>query len=155
MYGSENAEEKLIRLLDSARPEDVGRILAEYAELFDDPRGGFPAFMRRTLKKKGVRQQDMFLRADVSEGYGYKLISGEKRTRRRDTLLRLFIAARFDRTEADRALKLVGMPALYPRFKRDAVIIIALNCGISEPAAVDDLLLSHGLEPLSSICAED
>ncbi|MBQ4341073.1 MAG: hypothetical protein II756_01065, partial [Clostridia bacterium] len=100
------------------------------------------------LREKGLRQQEVFLKADISEGYGYKLISGEKHTRRRDTLLRLFYAAGVSPTEADRLFALASMPALYPMFARDAVLMITLRSGLREPAAVDELLVSLGFDPL-------
>ncbi len=134
--------------LKRTRVSDTERFLRENAALFIDPASGFPAYMRLLLKQKGLRQQDVFLRADISEGYGYKLISGEKRTRRRDTLLRLFFAAGFTLDEAQKALRLSELPALYPRFKRDAVLMIALNSRLCDPAAVDELLTLHGLAPL-------
>ena len=140
--------ERLAEILKKARPEDAERILAENAELLAEPGGGFSAYMRVLLRKKGLLQQEVFLRADISEGYGYKLVSGEKRTRKRDTLLRLVLAAGFTLEEAQRALRLAEMPTLYPAFARDAVLMIAFNSGMTEPAAVDELLIRHGMEPL-------
>ncbi|MBO6062160.1 MAG: hypothetical protein J6P98_08645 [Clostridia bacterium] len=144
----EDITRKLDRILREARPADAGRILCEHAADFAKPEEGFSSYMRSKLREKGLRQQEVFLKADISEGYGYKLISGEKRTRRRDTLLRLFFAAGFTTEEASRALRLGEMPTLYPRFPRDAVLIIAFNSGLRDPAAVDELLIKHGLEPL-------
>ena len=140
--------ERLTAVLRSARPEDTGRILREYADELTEPSVGFSAYMRGLLRKKGLRQQEVFLKADISEGYGYKLISGEKRTRRRDTLLRICFAAGFTLEEANRALRLSEMPTLYPRFPRDAVLMIAFNSGLCDPACVDELLTGHGMDPL-------
>lgn len=144
----EKATQRLNEILKRAKPEDAGRVLSEHAGELIDPEFAFPNFMRAVFREKGLRQQDVFLKADISEGYGYKLISGEKRTRRRDTLLRIFFAAGFSLEEANRALLLGGMPVLYPRFARDAVLTIAINSGIREPSAVDELLKAHGFEPL-------
>ena len=138
----------LKQAIETARPEDAARILREYASVFEAPQRAFSDNMRALLREKGLRQQEVFLRADISEGYGYKLISGEKHTRRRDTLLRLFYAAGVSPTEADRLLTLASMPALYPMFARDAVLMITLRSGVSEPAAVDELLVSLGFDPL-------
>ena len=59
----------------------------------------FTEYMRKTLRKKGMSQQQVFRSADISDKYGYKLISGEKHTRQRDILIKLGIVARF--TEAE------------------------------------------------------
>ena len=144
----EDTTERLAAILKKTRPEDVGHILREHSSDLVSPDDGFPVFIRKMLRSKGLRQQDVFIKADISEGYGYKLISGEKRTRRRDTMLRLFFAAEFTLDEANRALRLCSMPTLFPVFARDAVLMIAFNSGMHDPAAVDELLVSHGMEPL-------
>ena len=86
--------------------------------------------------------------ADISEGYGYKLVSGEKHTLQRDTVLRLCFGGHLALDEVQRALKLYGMTPLYSRIPRDAVLIIAINANIYEITDVDDLLVKNGLEPL-------
>ena len=106
--------------------------------------------MRSMFKRKGIKQQDVFLAADISEGYGYKLIAEEKRTRQRDLILRLCLASGFSLEETQRALKIYGMAPLYPRMRRDAVLIVAINTGNYEIAIVDEMLAKHGMEPLYS-----
>lgn len=139
---------RLSETLKKTRVKDAESFLREHASSFTSPEEGFTLYMRALLREKGLRQQDVFLKADISEGYGYKLISGEKRTRRRDTLLRIFFAAGFTLKEAERGLRLSEMPTLYPRFKRDAVLMIAFNSGLCDPVEVDELLIKNGLEPL-------
>lgn len=151
----ENTTSELSEALKRTRVGEAERFLREYAGSFITPSLGFACYMRAQLKAKGLRQQEVFLKADISEGYGYKLISGEKRTRRRDTLLRLFFSAGFTLKEAEKALRLSEMPTLYPRFRRDAVLMIAFNSGLDDPSAVDELLVSNGLEPLFPSRAAD
>ena len=67
----------------------------------------------------------------------------------RDKLLRLFFAMGLELPQAQRGLELYGLAALYPRKKRDAILIIAFNRGISWVDQVDDLLIQHGEPPLS------
>lgn len=113
----------------------------------------FYTYMRSMFKKKGIKQQDVFLIADISEGYGYKLISEEKRTKQRDVILRLCIAAKFSLKETQRALKTYGMSPLYPRIQRDAIFIVAFNTGKHDVELVDEMLSKYGMEPLYS-CKE-
>ena len=103
--------------------------------------------MRSLIREKGVRLQDVFLLADISEGYGYKLISGEKHTRQRDVILKLCLTAGFSLEETQRALKLYGMSPLYARFPRDAVLISAISSGRREITEVNRLLEQNG-QPL-------
>ena len=115
----------------------------------------FAAYMHALLAEKGWKQRDLFIAADIPEGYGYKLLSEEKHTQKRDLLIRLFLAAHMSLREAEKALKLAGMPGLYARQPRDAVFIIAFNRGLYEIAAVDELLTSNGLEPLQGCGAQE
>ena len=104
--------------------------------------------MRETIKAKGLKQQDVFLSADISEGYGYKLISGEKHTNKRDVILRLCLGARFTLKETQTALRLYGFSPLYSKIDRDALLIIALNTGIYDIHEIDRLLSENHLEPV-------
>ncbi len=138
----------LTSILRSSRPENLADYLKENEDSLIQTDKPFASFMRETIQKKGIRQQEVFLAADISEGYGYKLISEEKHTRQRDVILRLCIAAGFDFSETQKALKLYGMSPLYSKIPRDAVFIIAVNTGINRLEAVDSLLKEHGFDPL-------
>ena len=90
----EQIGERLARELEDVRPENLWTFFREHREeLITEPKP-FALYMRRKLRDKGLLQQNVFLAADLSEGYGYKLISEEKHTRRRDTVLRLCLGAR-------------------------------------------------------------
>ena len=93
-------------------------------------------------------QQEVFLAADLSESYGYELISQEKHTRQRDTILRLCLGAGFSPEETCEALILYGMAPLYVRIPRDAVLTVALDRGIRDLSQINRMLERCGLEPL-------
>lgn len=150
----ENTTAFLNEILQRTRPEDISKVLERYADKLIPEAGAFSVYMRALIKKSGLTQQEVFLRAFIPERYGYKLISGEKTTQRRDVLIRIFLAAGFTIKEAQHALRLYGMPELYSRIDRDAVLMIALNSGMSDPFEVDELLEKHGMEPLSPCGAE-
>ncbi len=144
----EKTTDMLDRVLQETHPSKTGAFLETYADRLTDGTHPFSDYMRTVLKEKGIRQQDVFLAADISEGYGYKLISGEKHTRRRDTILRLCLGGRLKLDEVQRALKLYGMAPLYSKIPRDAVLMIAINNCLYEIADVDALLVENGVEPL-------
>ena len=108
----------------------------------------FADYVRRKLREKGLLQQNVFLAADLSENYGYKLIAEEKHTRNRDSILRLCLAARFRTEEVQEALILYGMAPLYGRFTRDAVLLAAISHGIRDLEALNSLLKDCGETPL-------
>ena len=95
------------------------------------------AYMRAKFKEKGVLQQEVFLAADLSERYGYKLIAEEKHTTQRDVILRLCLAAQF----------LYGMAPLLGRIPRDAAFIVAFQNRICDIHDVDAILRENDLPP--------
>lgn len=108
----------------------------------------FAEYMTAQLKKKKIKKQDVFLYADIPEGYGYKLLNEEKRTRQRDVILRLCYAGAFSLEETQKALKIYGMPQLYAKIPRDAVLIICFNERPGSILEVNELLKEYKMEPL-------
>ena len=104
--------------------------------------------MREKISEKNISQQQIFRAIDISDKYGYKLISGEKHTRQRDVILKLCIAGRFSIEETDEALILYGMAPLYMGNSRDTAIMTAINGGIREISDMNKRLTDSGFEPL-------
>jgi hypothetical protein len=143
-------EARLLEELGQIKPEELpGFLDAHREELLTEPRP-FAAYMRETLRKKGVLQQNVFLAADLSENYGYKLVSEEKHTVNRDTILRLCMAAGFSMPETQEALILYGMAPLYVRLPRDAVFLVAIRQHIRDVHQVNALMHSCGLPPMTN-----
>ena len=112
------------------------------------PEKAFAAYMRKLIRAKQLRQQDVFLLADIPERYGYKLLSEEKRTRQRDVILRICYAAGFSLEETQKALRIYGMPELYARQRRDALLMIVFNEHRGSIIEVNAFLKENGMEPL-------
>lgn len=140
--------ESLNKILRQTKPDRISDYLEKNADTLVNENKPFRAYMLGILRKKGYKQQELFIAADISEKYGYRIISEEKHTKQRDTVLRLCYAGRFSLLEAQRALKIYGMPALYAKIPRDAVLIIAFNNGIYDISSVNSLLLENKMDPL-------
>lgn len=108
----------------------------------------FSTYIKDLMKAKGVTQQTAFLKADIPERYGYKLLSGEKHTRQRDIILRVCYAAELTLKETQRALRKYGMPELYAKIPRDAMIMIAFNERPGSIIDVNTFLKENNMEPL-------
>ena len=145
----------LTSILCSAKPENLSDYLQENAISLIQKERPFAAFMRKTIHNKGLKQQDVFIRADIPESYGYKLISGEKHTRNRDVILRLLFASSFSLDDIQRSLKLYGMAPLYPKIPRDAVLMIAANKGLTDPYDIDELLTLDLVDELFDLELEE
>lgn len=144
----EQGSRRLNEELPGVRPSELTDFLEQHrADLITSPRP-FADYMRMKFREKGVLQQNVFLAADLSENYGYKLIAEEKHTRQRDTILRLCLAARFRPEEVQEALILYGMAPLHGRFPRDAVLTVAVQNEIYDLCDVNRLLRGSGQTPL-------
>ena len=142
--GSRRLNEELLRVGLNELPAFLER---HREDLITSPRP-FADYMRRKFREKGILQQNVFLAADLSENYGYKLIAEEKHTRQRDTILRLCLAAGFKLEEVQEALILYSMAPLHGRMARDAVLAVAAQNGIHDLREVNRLLQSCGQAPL-------
>ena len=142
------AEEGLYEQIGSIRLEDLPIFLREHAEaLLTGPRP-FAEYMRTKFRDKGVLQQNVFLAADISENYGYKIIAEEKHTVQRDIILRICLAAQFDLNETQKALILYGMAPLYWLLPRDIVFMAAIVHRAFDIHQVNDVLIKCGQAPL-------
>lgn len=78
------------------------------------------------LEKSLVSAPEWMAAADVSKSYGYQILRGE-RLPGRDIVLRTALTLRLTLKETQRLLSVSGCSALYPRVRRDAAVIFALN----------------------------
>lgn len=115
----------------------------------------FSIYVKDLLKQKAITQQIVFLKADIPERYGYKILSGEKRTRQRDIILRICYAAEFTLSETQEALKKYEMPQLYAKIPRDALLMIIFNERPGSIIDVNSLLKKNGMEPLKTSGLQD
>lgn len=144
----ETTTDSLNEVLKSTRPADIRKYLDENREKMLNEKDSFGNFIRDMLEKYGRTQREVFIAADISERYGYKLLSGEKHTSSRDYILRICISAGMNTEEVQQALRLYGMPVLYPRIPRDALVISAVSSGMTDVNEISDLLMKNGMEPL-------
>ncbi len=141
---------KLENILKSAYTFEAGKYLKENEESLLREEKRFSAYMKKLIKEKNLRQQDIFIQADVPERYGYKILSEEKHTRQRDVILRICYAAELTLEETQHALMLYGMSPLYARIPRDAVLMIAFNRHSGNILDVNAMLKEQGLELLQT-----
>ncbi len=135
-------------LPEEIRPEELPDFLRRHADVLLSDRRPFAGYMRAKFREKGVLQQNVFLAADISENYGYKLIAEEKHTVNRDMILRLCLGAGFGLDETQEALVLYGMAPLHSRRPRDIVFIAAIRNRLFDIHQVSALLIRCGQEPL-------
>lgn len=142
--------DELEKILGSTHINEVSAYLKSNEESIITNEYAFHEYISKLIKLKNLRKQDVFLAADVSEKYGYKLLSGEKHTKQRDVILRLCYASELTLEETQKALKLYRMPELYAKIPRDAMIMIAFNERPGSIIDVNSFLKNNGMEILRS-----
>ena len=108
----------------------------------------FVNYIDELIADKGLKRQDIIIRANLSQKYGYKLLSGETHTTDRDKILRICISMEMTLKETQRALKLYGMNELYPKIKRDVLLIVAIGQKNYDIDAINNILIEEGEAPL-------
>lgn len=103
-------------------------------ELLHNEAQSFVSFMDDYISRHGLIRQTILRRADIPIGVGYKYLSGAKRTRNRNTILRLCIAMEMQLEDVQQALRLYGMNPLSDN-ARDSVIA----AGIDHRSSVDEI----------------
>lgn len=141
----EKSTDDLMNTLNRAGASDVQTYLAEH---FSEGQPDFVGYMDELLAQKHLKRQDVLLRANLPYKYGYKLLSGEAHTTNRDKIIRICLAMELTLKQTQRVLKLYGMNELYPKKKRDVILIVALGKKQYDISLIDEELLSLGLQPL-------
>lgn len=146
----EKSTDEVEKILESMKPNQLDDFYKENRGQMADDKKAFYYYMKDVAESKNVLFKDMYIRADVSESYGEKIVRMEKHTKNRDLIVRLCLAGHFSLEEINKALKLYGMNSLYAKDKRDACIIVAVNNRIYEILEIDGLLEKQGFLKLSA-----
>ena len=93
-----------------------------------------------------MTKADLARKAGMSDVYLHQVLSG-RRTLSRDRLLSLCSAAELSLEETQRLLKRLGYAQLYPRNRRDAILIYGLLHGMT-PNEINDKLFAENEKAL-------
>ncbi len=91
---------------------------------------GFSDYLSAWCKTHQQVPEQLIRRANLEKSFGHQLFSG-KRKPSRDTVIQLAFAMGADVSETQEMLKIARKSLLYPRIKRDTVIIYCLHNHIS------------------------
>ena len=142
--------DELNDLLENMKPDQLEAYFKDNEKYMADEKKAFYYYMKDVLDEKNIKLKDVYSFAGVTESYGNKIFTMEKHTKDRDLIIRFCIAGHFNWDETNRALKLYGLNELYAKDPRDAVMIVAINNRIYNLYDIDEMLLEHGLEKLTT-----
>ena len=146
---------ELENVLKKTHISAINDFYKENSESFLSGDRPFSNYMKSKLKEKGLKQQDIFLFADIPERYGYKILSEEKRTRQRDIILRLCYASEFTLDETQEALRIYQMPELYAKIPRDALLMVCFNERPGSIIDVNEFLAQNKMDALRTSGIQD
>lgn len=86
----------------------------------------FVSKLEEKMVQNNLTKAQVFKNADINQIYGYQIFAGQKKPSR-DKILALCIGALLSIEETNEILKIAGEAALYPKNKRDSIIIYGLN----------------------------
>jgi hypothetical protein len=109
--------------------KDIKIFLQENESSITDPT--LREYLEKLLLLKGLKRQDVIKNAELDSNYINQLFSGIKTKPGRNQTLSLAFGFELNNEETARLLKIAGVGALYPKNKRDAVIVHALETGKS------------------------
>lgn len=103
-------------------------------------------FWETAIEKSGYSKSNIINKSDFSYCYFYDVINGRK-IPGRDKIIRLILTMKLSVDECQEALRISGRSALYPRIKRDSIILFAISNGYSI-YQLSELLADAVEEPL-------
>lgn len=108
--------------------ETIDRTLAEY--------------LSELLVRLGITRAELVRRSGVNGTFVYDIFEGKSKPSR-DNAIMLALALECDLAETQRLLRLAGVADLWPKVRRDAIIIWCINHEMSRVACDDELNRLH------------
>lgn len=152
---NEKSTEELENILGDIHSKDFGKFYENNKRNLHAEKEAFTIYFKNLLDQKKISQKKLFQEADIPLGYGYKLLSQEKRTKQRDIIIRICYAAECTLLEAQKVLKKYGMQQLYAKISRDALLMILFNERQVNIYEVNEILIKHDLEPLKECGSQE
>lgn len=98
-------------------------------------------FLHRLLEEYHTAKNEVIRRSGLNQIYGYQIFAGTK-SPSRDKLLALAFGFPLSLQDTQRLLRLAGHSELYPRSRRDSILLFGLKHRLTVPE-MDDLLFDQ------------
>ena len=86
----------------------------------------FSEYIKKLMIERNLYKTDISKLSNLDRSYTSQIIEGTKNPGR-DKVLAISIGIKLNLEETQKALKLAGLSELYPKSKRDSIIIYAIN----------------------------
>ncbi len=106
------------------------------------------SFWKRVIEASNMKKTDIINKADIGYTFFYDILKGKKHPSR-DMLIKILIALSCEIDIFQEALRIYEWAALYPKIKRDSIIIYAINHKYSL-RQTEELILENGEKALKN-----
>jgi len=127
--------DELIKILEKKKV--YNEYLAEYDSEFV---GSISTYLNSLMTNINI--PELSEKSGLSVSYLYKLFEGKRKNPSRDTLLQICFGLSLDLEQSNKLLKIGGANLLYPRIKRDSIIIFCISKKMSI-IECDEILMSE------------
>jgi len=110
------------------------------------PAESFHKYITNCIRNSKMSQSQIIQKSQLQRNYAYQILNGTKKPGR-DKVIALCLAMSMDLKGVQKALTLANEGALYPKLKRDSIIIFAINKTLSV-LDTNELLYDMGEEIL-------
>lgn len=137
--------DELLNLLRSTHSVSA---LTKYNEKLSQQSGysSLSEYFYTYMHKHNMLESDLIRASLIQRNYAYQILNGTKNPGR-DKVLALCLAAQMSYEDTQRALALADLGKLYPRKKKDSIIIFALEHNLNVQQT-NELLFEEGELPL-------
>ena len=142
---SEDNTRKLEEVLGSVGKEIDAE---EFADSHESRFKYFYEFFNNYIAENGLSITEIITRSRISKNYVYNITNGNKKNPGRDKVIALSAAAGMSVELVNRALRISGLNALYPKNKRDVFIAECINRDIRDIIDLNLALDKKGESPL-------
>lgn len=105
-------------------------------------------YLCELLDERGLKRSEVVVRTGLDKAYVYQIFAGKKNPSR-DKLVTIALGMEFSEEETQRMLQLSGHRELWPKDERDALLLFAIQRGMSLEE-VHTELERYGLDPLAT-----
>lgn len=112
----------------------------------DFPNLTLPDFIELTIQKKNLKKSQVINNSGLHRTYAYQILSGQRKPSR-DKMIAFAFGLCLNLEESQKMLTIAEFSPLYPKNKRDSIIIYAI-CNHYDLMSTNDLLYDHGEEVL-------
>ncbi|MBD5149012.1 MAG: helix-turn-helix transcriptional regulator [Oscillibacter sp.] len=105
-------------------------------------------YLCELLDERGLKRSEVVVRTGLDKAYVYQIFAGKKNPSR-DKLITIALGMEFSEEETQRMLQLSGHRELWPKDERDALLLFAIQRGMSLEE-VHTELERYGLDPLAT-----